>query len=196
MEELLSRVTSLDPTTYRANRLTDAEREFYEREGYLVIPNAITSASDLAELQDLLGRMREENIAAGKATATERVNRAAFSVANHRMFSASDAMVRLLTNPKVFPKVVDMLGINISLYHVQINTVPPGEAGEEPDWNQAPTRLSSGLGTLQCRARGARRCAAAADSQGRLHAHRPAPIRQGTDMVDSEVSHRTRPAGY
>ncbi len=115
MAELLSRVSSLDPATYRENRLTDEEREFYEREGYLVIRNAIESASDLAELQELLGRMRDENIAAGKASATERVNRAAFSVTNHRMFSASDAMVRLLTNKKVFPKVVDMLGINISL---------------------------------------------------------------------------------
>ena len=58
------------------------------------------------------------------------------------MFSASDAMVRLLTNRKVFPKVVDMLGFNISLYHVQINTVPPGEESVEPDsvdWNKTPT---------------------------------------------------------
>ena len=69
----------------------------------------------------------------------QRVNRAAFSVTNHEMFSASDAMVRLLTNAKVFPKVVDMLGINISLYHVQINTVPPGEEDVEPDWSTAPT---------------------------------------------------------
>lgn len=115
MAELLSRVSSLDPSTYRENRLSDEEREFYEREGYLIIRNAIESASDLAELQGLLGRMREGNIATGRASATERVNRAAFSVTNHRMFSASDAMVRLLTNNKVFPKVVDMLGINISL---------------------------------------------------------------------------------
>ena len=77
----------------------------------------------------------------------QRVNRAAFSVTNHEMFSASDAMVRLLTNPKVFPKVVDMLGINISLYHVQINTVPPGEEDVEPDWSTAPT-----LGFHQVRA--------------------------------------------
>ena len=35
-----------------------------------------------------------------------------------------------------------MLGFNISLYHVQINTVPPGEESVEPDsvdWNKAPT---------------------------------------------------------
>lgn len=139
MAELLSRVSSLDAATYKANRLTDEEREFYEREGYLVVPGAIDSAADLAELQGLLGQMREENLAAGKANPTQRVNKAAFSVTNHRLFSASDAMVRLLTNPKVFPKVVDMLGINISLYHVQINTVPPGEESEEPDWSMAPT---------------------------------------------------------
>ena len=139
MAELLQRVTSLDPATYRANRLTEEEREFYAREGYLVIPNAIASPADLAELQELLGRVREENIAVGKAKTTDRVNRAAFSVTNHRMFSASDAMVRLLTNPRVFPKVVDMLGINISLYHCHISTVPPGEQSEEPDWSQTPT---------------------------------------------------------
>ena len=32
-----------------------------------------------------------------------------------------------------------MLGINISLYHVQVNTVPPGEEREVPDWSQEPT---------------------------------------------------------
>ena len=50
--------------------------------------------------------MRDDNIARGTATPTQRVNKAAFSVTNHEMFSASDAMIRLLTNPKVFPKVV------------------------------------------------------------------------------------------
>ena len=33
MAELLTRVSSLDPASYAANRLTDAEREFYAREG-------------------------------------------------------------------------------------------------------------------------------------------------------------------
>ena len=53
MAELLSRVTSLDPQTYKDNRLTAEEREFYAREGYLVVPGAISSANDLAELQGL-----------------------------------------------------------------------------------------------------------------------------------------------
>ena len=46
------------------------------------------------------------------------------------MFSASDAMVRLLTTPKVFPKVVDILGSNLFLYHgylVGDRAAPPGD---------------------------------------------------------------------
>ena len=137
--ELLSMVTSLDARSYAANRMTAAERQFYEREGYLIIPNAIESDSDVEELKGLLDWMREENLKAGKNQPTDRVNRAAFSQNNSPQFSRSDAMVRLLTTPKVFPKVVDALGWNISLYHVQINTVPPGEETIEPDWSQAPT---------------------------------------------------------
>jgi hypothetical protein len=34
--------------------------------------------------------------------------------------------------PSTPTKVVDMLGFNISLYHVQINTVPPGEESRGP----------------------------------------------------------------
>ena len=71
LRELMERVTSLDPATYLANRLTDEERHHYETEGFLVIRNAIESPSDLAELQELLGRMREQNLAAGKATPTQ-----------------------------------------------------------------------------------------------------------------------------
>ena len=41
MAALLEQVTSLDPATYAANRLSDEERAFYAREGYLVIRNAI-----------------------------------------------------------------------------------------------------------------------------------------------------------
>ena len=137
--ELLSLVTSLDASTYAANRMTADEREFYEREGYLIIPDAIESAADVDELKELLGWVREENLTAGKNQPTDRVNRAAFSQKNSPTFSKSDAMVRLLTTPKVFPKVVDALGWNISLYHVQINTVPRGEEQAEPDWSTAPT---------------------------------------------------------
>ena len=71
LRELMERVTSLDPATYLANRLTDEERHHYEAEGYLAIRNAIESPSDLAELQELLGRMREQNLEAGKATPTQ-----------------------------------------------------------------------------------------------------------------------------
>ena len=162
--ELLGMVNSLDAGTYRDNRMTAAEREFYDREGYLIIPDAIESAADVQELKELLGRVRETSLRGVASASHRRLNSAAFSQRNSPMFSGSDAMVRLLTTPRVFPKVVDALGWNISLYHVHLNTVPPqegegrGGAAEEgaqrppaPAWESAPT-----LGFHQDSGRGAR----------------------------------------
>ena len=45
-----------------------------------------------------------------------------------------DALPRLLTNPRVFPKVVDLLGSNIYCYHLHVNVTPAAAEGtHQPD---------------------------------------------------------------
>ena len=100
----------LDPAEFAANRLTDAERREFAERGFLCIHDALPQEHH-AELVQAMEDMRSRNIALGLNKAEAPAAQAAFSQGND--MQALDTFPRLLTNSKVFPKVVDLLGPNI-----------------------------------------------------------------------------------
>jgi hypothetical protein len=117
----------IDADQYLANRLTQQEREQFDREGYLLIEDALPVAHHMA-LLEAVDEARAESIATGQNTDTEMTHAAAFSPVNN--LQNHKAVVRTLTNERILPKVVDLLGFNICCYHYHVNITPPapGEA--------------------------------------------------------------------
>ena len=72
----------------------------------------------------VLREMRTAKLAAGRAR-HETIVQAAFSPSN--TLQQHDATLALMSNPVVFPKVVDVLGCNIRVYHSHFNFTPGRE---------------------------------------------------------------------
>ena len=122
----------LCPHEWAANRLTPQEREAFERDGYCLIEDALPPALFEA-VRSLLIRMREGMVANGVCGPDEQAKAAAFSQANVEMQSER-CLRELLTAGRVLPKVVDIMGTNISMYHLHLNVTPPAT---EPAKNPA-----------------------------------------------------------
>jgi ectoine hydroxylase len=128
---------------YLLGRLSRAERAQFATEGWLLVPNAL-DAADADELEALMDAMREAKLREGRHR-SEIIAQAPFSETND--IQNQDVVDRLITSTAVFPKVVDILGANIRVYHSHFNYTPPrstaenGDAGEpEPsDYSQAKT---------------------------------------------------------
>ena len=126
-------VSSLDAASFAAGRLTPEQAEQFSRDGYLVVPDAIPG-EDLAVLQRLMAEMIETVGVEQQRWPDEDVRQALFS-RNHRL-QEHPALLRLLTAEKVFPKIVDILGSNISLFHAfSPCTKPAGPAAVPPPPN-------------------------------------------------------------
>jgi hypothetical protein len=117
---------SLEPAAYAAHRLTEQQRERFAQEGYIVVENAL-QAAEAAEL----GRILDATHAAKRAEDAARPDPAHRDAMNRMaMFSAANglwrepAVERLVRNVAVLPKVVDILGWNIALYHAHANLTP------------------------------------------------------------------------
>ena len=108
------------PTT-QANRMTADERAFFEEHGYVIVHDALPEA-DHAALLASLHTLRDEKIAEGRHPA-EQLRQPVFSP-THGL--AKQKVIHDLVCPaKIFPKVVDILGINLFLYHgVRTQAVP------------------------------------------------------------------------
>ena len=123
-------VSSLDAASFAAGRLTPEQAEQFSRDGYLVVPDAIP-AEDLAVLHRLMAEMIETVRVEQQRWPDEDVRQALFS-RNHRL-QEHPALLRLLTAKQVFPKIVDILGSNISLFHAfSPCTKPAGPAVPPP----------------------------------------------------------------
>ena len=112
----------------------------------MIIHDALPQ-QDHAELLDALHRLRDTQIAAGRHPA-EQLRQPVFSPAHD--LSKERVVQDLLVTPKVFPKVVDILGSNLFLYHGYIvgDRAAPPEATIPADMNAVPT-----FGFHQVRAR-------------------------------------------
>lgn len=118
--------------TWAEHRLTSAEREHFVREGYVLI-NDCLSPEDISQLTDALDWEHEVKTAedqyAHDTAMPDAMNRmGVFTPANE--LSNQDALQRLIINEKVLPKIVDVLGWNISIYHAHANRSPPHRPGD------------------------------------------------------------------
>ncbi len=106
--------------------LTDAEREFFNTQGYLVVENALDAAACervIAVMDRVDARERTEALAGKLLSVTD-------------VMGEDDALVDLIDCPKTFPKVWGILGWNIYLYHSHLD-VTPNESACRQDWHVA-----------------------------------------------------------
>ena len=106
--------------------LTSAEREAFEQTGYLVVEDAIESNLHcrLIEVVDRVDARERK---------PEHGNRL-LSVTD--VIQEDEAMLELIDNPRVFPKLLSILGWNIYLYHSHLD-ITPSENAEDQPWNVA-----------------------------------------------------------
>ena len=115
--------------------LTDKEREFFNSNGYLIIENALPHDFN-SRLIDVVDRVndRERKPQHG-----------------NRLLSVTDvvkedpAMIELVDNPRVFPKLWSILGWNIYLYHSHLDITPSENADDQPwsvAWHQDSMRVN------------------------------------------------------
>lgn len=108
------------------HRLTDAERVFFQQNGYLVIENALdeTTLTRLIAVVDRVNTRERIPELDGKL----------LSVPN--VIHEDPAMVALIDHPTTFPKVWGILGWNIYVYHSHLD-VTPNESGRSQSWKVA-----------------------------------------------------------
>ena len=119
----------LDRAAYAAHRLTPAERAQFQQQGWLLVPAALT-VPEIAALTAALDAEHERKLQEPTDPShPDAMNRmAVFSPANR--LGHSPAVQGLLTCPAVFPKIVDILGWNIGVYHAHGNRSPPPAPGD------------------------------------------------------------------
>jgi len=124
----------MDPACLE-HRLTSAEREFFNTNGYLIIENALdeqTTQRLIAALDRVDTRERTD------------ANRGKLlSVTN--IVQEDPGYVELIDNPRVFPKVWGSLGWNIYLYHSHLDVSPPADAAAltwRVAWHQDSMRVN------------------------------------------------------
>ena len=103
------------------HRLTDDERLTFERNGFLIVENALPA--DLVErLTAVVDRVDAEYRSEHGVSPYERVNILDF-------VGYDELFLELLDWPTTFPKVWGLLGWNIQLYHSHMPTSPADAAG-------------------------------------------------------------------
>ena len=125
-----------------ADVLDDAEREAFERDGYLVVRRALdpSATERLCLIARALDREYREDPG---VTAFHALNR-------HDLIGLDDALLQLVDHPTTFPKVWGILGWHIQVFHTQLLVTPPAPAGATPGaygWHQDNNRMNLDLET-------------------------------------------------
>jgi ectoine hydroxylase len=118
-----------------AHRLTRAEREFFNANGYLIVQDAL-DASMTRRLIEAVDR-----IDARERKAENRGKLMSFPNIIHE----DPAFVDLIDWPTTFPKVWGILGWNIYLYHSHADVTPPADAAAlewRVAWHQDSMRVN------------------------------------------------------
>lgn len=126
------------------HRLTDQEREAFDRDGYFIVPDVL-SAEQLTRLNAAVDRIDADVRAASGRGPHETQNILDF-------IGRDEAFLELLDYSPVFPKVWGILGWNIQLYHSHMIITPPREPEAEIpkkrlNWHQDSGRLNFELET-------------------------------------------------
>lgn len=121
------------------HRLTADERDTFERDGYFIIENAL-EPDHVARLLALTDRIDTQARAERGLGPTE--------LLSFRDFVGKDAeYIELVDYYRTFPKVWDILGWNIQVYHTHLNVTPPsgatnGQRDRGLSWHQDSDRLN------------------------------------------------------
>ncbi|HLI01573.1 MAG TPA: phytanoyl-CoA dioxygenase family protein [Acidimicrobiales bacterium] len=110
----------MDPACLQ-NRLTEQERKSFEQDGFFYVEDAL-SAAQVENLTAALDRVHQEALAAGEAQPDK-----AMFVPN--FIPKDPAFVELVDYDRILPKVWEILGWNIYLYHAHLIVTPP--SGQE-----------------------------------------------------------------
>lgn len=124
--------------------LTEDERLEFERNGFLIVPDALTPQMT-SDIEAVVDRIDGQHRAETNMDAHEWVHKLDF-------VGQDEVFLDLLDWHKIFPKVWGILGWNIQLYltHMDITPPPPPEADQEKKrlgWHQDSGRLNSELET-------------------------------------------------
>lgn len=125
--------------SYFDHRITDAERDAFDRDGYLIIENALTGDA-FDRVLAAVDRIDREQRDAGAGP--------------HDLVSLTDlpgrddAFIDLMAHETVFPKIWGVLGWNIYLYHAHMDVTPPADESRrvsQPSyraWHQDSMRVN------------------------------------------------------
>lgn len=122
------------------HRLTAEERDFFNRQGYLTVENALDEAT-VNKLVAVVDRVDARERSAGQQGKL-------LSVTN--IVHEDEALVDLLDRPAVFPKVWGILGWNIYLYHSHLDVTPPADEAAlrwRVAWHQDSMRVNDEIET-------------------------------------------------
>ncbi|MGW5364629.1 phytanoyl-CoA dioxygenase family protein [Actinopolymorpha pittospori] len=126
----------MDPSCLQ-HRLTDEERKTFEETGILQIENAI-SPQQLADLTAATDALHERQLAAGKAKPD-------VAMFYPNFIPVDQVFADMVDYERVLPKVLDILGWNIYLYHGHLIVTPPSGL-EKTDktfgWHQDSGRVN------------------------------------------------------
>jgi len=119
--------------------LSDSEREQFDRQGYLLIPDALPPDA-LARVLAAVDRLDAEQRSAGLGPS------ALLSMTD--FVRRDPAFLDLVDWPRVFPKIWGVLGWNIYLYHAHMDTTPPADQSRRTSqrdyraWHQDSMRVN------------------------------------------------------
>ncbi len=144
MKELLNMGMTSSPEKYLAHLITEEERTFFEEQGYLYIPNAL-STEMREQLVNVVDTLHNKALASGRAKPDSQWGWSDF-------LGADDALLNLVDLPTTLPKVWGILGWNIYLYHAHMHVKPPAPAEAEEgegwlEWHQDSGRVNIELET-------------------------------------------------
>ena len=117
---------SAPPTTAPARAMTPDERAAFERDGFLVIPGAL-SPDEVAFARDAVLRSRESAARRGELDACGAMHR--LSAVTH-----CPPLAFLLDHPATFRYVWSLLGWNVHVYHSHIDVHPQRPVASAPHW--------------------------------------------------------------
>lgn len=119
-------------------KLTEEQKEFYFREGYLVVER-LFGGEDLAVVNRTIQELTDAAIAGGdgKVVELEPEPLDGRQVARriHNPFEQHQAFRDIATDPRVLDRVESIVGPDINLHHSKLNMKPP-KVGSVVDWHQ------------------------------------------------------------
>jgi ectoine hydroxylase-related dioxygenase (phytanoyl-CoA dioxygenase family) len=119
-------LTEASPDLRAVRTMTIAQRETFDEQGYLVVPNAL-SPGRVDRLTDALDRVYGVETASGRVRPGQPLHLFAFVLRDDRFLD-------LLDLPSTFPLVWGTLGWNIHMYHSHLDVHPPVREDEPPAW--------------------------------------------------------------